>query len=92
MRLMSVASLAPTRPEPATVQEHQRALGVEAAQLDVGFAEAAAVVHCRVGGGAGNRRESLQQVTGSLNARLFDGGLVDGDDGAGRLGVHASDT
>ena len=66
MRLMSVASLAPTRPSRRPFKQHQRALGVEAAQLDVGFTEAAAVVHRRVGGGAGNRRQSLQQITGRV--------------------------
>ena len=61
--LMSAASLCAEEADAAAVQQHQRALGTEAAQLDVGFAGAAAVVHCRIGGGAGNCRQSLQQIT-----------------------------
>ena len=60
----------------AAVQQHQGALRAQAAQLDVGFTGAAAVVHLRVGRGAGDGRHALHQVAQRRDAGVLDGGLV----------------
>ncbi len=66
-------------------------LSGKTAQLDVRLTRTAAVVHLRVGSGAGDSRDSLEQVaccgyTGCLNR-----GRVQHEHGACRLAIDAAD-
>ena len=73
----------------AAVEQHEGALGAQATQFDVRLARAAAVVHLRVAGRAGNGGNLLQQVTEGGDARALDGCRIDREHRAGGLGVDA---
>ena len=75
-----------------TIEQNQRAFGVQTAQFDIGFAEAAAVVDLRVGRCAGDCRNALHQVADRLRTGLLNRGSVDHEHRAGGLGIETANS
>ena len=84
-------SLPPLVDDATAVDQDQGALRAEAAQVDGRGAGAAAVVHLRIGGSAGDVGQFLHQVADGQLAGLLDRLAVDGHDRAGVFGIDAAD-